>query len=536
MTNFTNASRRGFLALAAASAAGARVSVAADPRRESSAELSTATIPAGRRGGVTRVRMEMEIEGNVNISTNPLVSREIDLQLPLASDAVFDYEERPQWFRRNAPTTGANGGPDHEDGKFMVASRFYHEAGSDSRVNKSITQRRLRSAARATIVDREDLPETIYCRDQYLTREEVDLLRCPVCSLTIDHLLPNGDVAVGQTHYPSLSAIGQALNLTSVQTSDVVLSVKSIRPKIIQFQMRGDVVGTASGVPTRIKTIGKLSYDRDTAMLGWVAMAVHETRDIGVAEPGFDLRATIKMVRQPMPTPVGLPASPDRQIADPSVRRSQTVALLESDALNVSAMMDRRWQSMTDVPGAAVWRMTQNDRSVAQCDLRRLPPLAGGQDWSMDDFVADIRKTLGDQLGVIVSKTRSTTPLGLDVLQVTADGSAGGVGVRWTMLHFIAPPQPQASPVVRTPSQQRVLATFTMQSDQIDAFAGSDEQLAATLQIGTSAASTVIGPAASEPKIPSGLDKSPRGSASLPPQTPKRRVNSASDIQTRDLR
>lgn len=526
MPNLPTADRRRFITLSAA-ILGTTVSGSVNAAEPKSLYPTAIISPTGG-AGICRVRMEMEMEGNVNVATNPLVSREIDLQLPLASDAVFDYEERPQFFRRESGS-----GDGSTPNKYMVAARFYHEAGSDSRLNKSITQRRIRSSARSTIIDRRDLPETIYCRDEYLTREEVDLLRCPISSLTIDTLLPIGEVAVGQTHHPSLTAIGEALNLTSVQTSDVQLTVKSIEDKIVKFEMSGEVVGTASGVPTKIKTIGKLSYDRDTEMVGWVAMAIHETRDIGVSEPGFDLQATMKMVRQPWAKPVGLSAKPDPQLADRRIREARTIALLESDTLNLSAMMDRRWQTMADVPGAAVWRMTQNDRSVAQCDLRSLASLSAGQSWTLDNFIAEIRKTLGDQLQSIVHQAKTTSPAGLEVLSVTATGSAGGVEVRWTMLHFNAPATSKDDELV---AGRRILATFTMQGDQVDEFAGSDEQLAATLQIGTTADAEAVGTSNPEPKIPSGLDKSPRRSASLPSRKPSRRVNSASDISSSDLR
>ena len=37
-----------------------------------------------------RVRVEMEVDGNVNVPKNPLISRKGELKLPIKSDAVFE--------------------------------------------------------------------------------------------------------------------------------------------------------------------------------------------------------------------------------------------------------------------------------------------------------------------------------------------------------------------------------------------------------------------------------------------------------------
>ena len=477
---------------------------------------------------ITRVRMEMEIEGNVDIAKNPLVSREMDMQLPLVSDAVFDYEEQRG---RTGPRRGQTGSSDTRSNVGVIAERFYHQAGSDWRLNKTLTQRRLRTSARRVVVDRRALPETIYCNDEYLTRQEVDLLRCPVSSLMIDALLPAAVTEVGDRHHPDLDSVAETLNLSAAETSDVVLEVTEIAGDRVKFELRGTVVGSAAGVPTEIKTVGKLTFDTQSSLVSWAALALHEKRDIGVCEPGFDLRATVRMVRQSKPRSSRAAGFGSPRVIAPVGRDSRTIARLRSDSLRVSAMMDRRWQSMSDLSGAAVWRMTQNDRSVAQCDLRSLSPLSGGQTWTMQDFISDIRQTLGNQLGDIVDRSQSRSPAGLDVLSVTATGSSGGVPVRWVMLHVVVPPSTASDTESTASAGERLLATFTMDGGQVDEFAGSDDQFIATLQIGDSADDDLLSGEADQPTIPSGLSHSKVRSAGLSPQKQDRRVNSASDVR-----
>ena len=491
-------------------------------------------IDATGGGAATRVRLEMEVNGNVHMADNPLVDREVSLRLPMSSDAVFDYEEQPQISR--------NGDAD----PYLVARRHYHQAGSDATTNRSLRQRRLRRSAASVIVDRQSLPETIYSQDEYLTRSEVDLLRCPLSSLGVDGWMPRGEVRVGQTHRPSLTAVAAGLNLTSVQSSELELQVVDIRPDEVRWKVRGEVEGAAAGVPTKIRAIGKLTYHRDERMVRWAAVALHETRQIGVSEPGFDLTATIKMVRQSRPKPsVRL----DAEVTEPRVKRNRhAAALIESRSVGVAAMMDRRWQTMADAAGRAVWRMSDHDRSVAQCDIRSLPTLPGGRIWTLADFETDIRKTLGQQYRSTLERAEATTPTGLRVMRVTAAGEAGSVPVRWTLLHFAEPIDATGPPSGKNPGgdsgpaeRRRVAVTFTLAADQTDTFAGSDQQLAATLMMSTTEGQSrfdgerpIDGPAGDPTKrdhLPSGLKPATR-TAAKPVRRSDERVKSISDLDS----
>ena len=132
--------------------------------------------------------------------------------------------------------------------------------------------------------------------------------------------------------------------------------------------------------------------------------------------------------------------------------------------------MDRRWRTMKDVPGAAMMRMIEDDRSIAQCDFRPLVDLQPGAQWTLEAFQADVKQTLGEQLSDLIEADQRVSESGLRVLRVTAQGSVEGVPIQWIVLHF------------SDDSGRRVLATFTMEGDHVEVFAGSDMQLASTLR------------------------------------------------------
>ncbi|MFK8112122.1 MAG: hypothetical protein AB8B91_07955 [Rubripirellula sp.] len=420
------------------------------------------------RGGVSlrptpqklmRVRIEMDVKGNVDVPKNPLISREAERQFPITSDAVFDYEER---YRRPA---------DADDSSVVtMAERFYHVAKVESDLNRNQQKTELRDSVRQTMVRRETLPEVIYGVEDYFQRDELDMLRVPVSSIAVDELLPLEAVQEGDRYDISSEAMTSVLNMTSVEANDVVANITSISAEAAKIEFRGHVVGSIEGVPTTVRTVGKLLFDRKMGTCTWLAIGVHETREIGKAEPGFDVAATIKMVRKPMPKAVGLSATPPRLDITGPIPTDRLYVDLSSSQLGISVLMERNWRTMTDVAGTAMMRMIEDDRSIAQCDFRPLSRLKEGAQWTLEALQEEVKRTLGEQLAELVEADQSLSDSGLRVLRVTAQGAVEGVPIRWIIAHF------------SDDSGRRVLATFTMESDQIERFAGADTQLANSLR------------------------------------------------------
>ena len=452
-SHHASSTRRSFL-IATTGAAVAAVS----PGRVEAGEA--VEIQRASNQDLMRVRIEMTVKGNVNVPGDPLVSRQSKVTMPIQSDAVFDYEER---YRR----------PQGADPHSVVTAieRFYHEAHSTSRVNRTDKKLQLRESVKQAQVRRDSLPETVYAVEDYFTNEETQLLRVPVSSAAIDELLPSNAVSVGDTFQPESDSLASVLNLSSIQANEVQAEVTGIDAGTIKFQLKGKVLGAVEGVPTTIELIGKLNFDRKIGCCNWLAIAVHEIREIGKAEPGFDVSATIKMVRQPLPRTVGLPATPAKMAIETAIPEDRLYVDLRSERVGVSAVMDRRWRMMSDLTGSSVMRMIDNDRSIAQCNLKSLASLAPGKQWTLEAFQADVRQTIGKDLTQLIEADQRVSATGLRVLRVVAHGDVEGVPIQWVMLHF------------SDDSGRRVSATFTMSGDMINSFAGADLQLADSLRL-----------------------------------------------------
>ena len=407
-----------------------------------------------------RVRMEVEVKGNVNLAKDPMVPDSPKQVLPVTAEMKLDYEER---YLRPAGAT--------KDSEIIAAERHFVEATGESKLNHSTTQTKLRDSLTSVIARREELPEAIYSNDDYLTLDEVDLLRTPIASTAIDRLIPTSAMREGQKIAVSTQTLASVLNLTAVAGSDVQMELISSDSKQAKLQMRGKLDGSVAGVPTEIRILGKLTVDRSSNCVTWAAIAMHETREIGKAEPGFDVTATIRMIRKPLTRAQGLPRSSPSIDFNSKPPRERLLMTVASDSVGVSVLMDRRWKVMKDAPGEAILRMIENDRSIAQLNLRPLPRLGEGEQWTLAAFEQDVRRTLGDRFNELLQSEEKLSESGLRTLRVVASGQVQGLPIQWIMIHF------------SDDDRHRVVATFTMDGQSVPQLEGSDVQLAASMRL-----------------------------------------------------
>ena len=453
-TQDSAANRRSFLAASIALAV-APVATLADAALVST---NSASVVADRHD-LMRVRIEIELNGNVKVPDNALSSREARQSLPIVSQATLDYEER---MLRPADAD--------ESSEIVASQRYYHTASSKSVLNKTSTAQELRPSMRHAIVRRESLPETIYSTENFFTHGELSLLKSPVSSVSVNRFLPAESVSEGDRYEIGTDALCSVLNLTSVDSGKVDSLVAEVSEESVRFKLEGEIEGSVDGVNTRLRLLGKMTFDRTLKTCTWLALAIHETREISRAEPGFDISATIRMVRRPMPAPVALPAEAATVDFDQDIPAGRMYVELQSRQLQVGTMMDRRWRMIGDAPGSAVMRMIDNDISIAQCNLRPLVKLPEGKQWTLEAFESEVRQSLGDQLGQLIEGDQRVSGQGLRVLRIVADGETQGVPIRWIMMHF------------SDDEGRRVQATFTMSGDKVESFAGNDAQFADSLR------------------------------------------------------
>lgn len=431
-------SRAGLLFAADADSLREAVSLVADPTKS-----------------LFRVRVEMEVEGNVNVPVNALISKEKSTQIPLKGKSVLDWEERVLGFA--------------DDRTVQAAERYYHEAHSDGTSGKTSRRTELRKESQYLMVRRNESKWVTYSPDSYLSGQELELLELPANSLAIDGMLPATDVLQGDTYKPDKEVLAKLLSLAAVNETDVTGEVNELSGSIAKIHLKGKVQGSVAGVPTVIDLVGKMVFDREAMCCNWLALAVREQRDIGKSEPGFDVSATIKMIRKPIDVPARLSAIP-KSLPTGDIAAERLYCELSSSAVGYAALMDRRWKIMADAPGASMMRMIENDRGIAQCDIRPAGKMAAGTQLTLAAFVADVKQSLGKRLGQMLESREEVNDFGLRVLRATAQGMVEGVPVQWVFTHF------------SDDAGRRLLATMTVGGTDLETFAGSEVQLAASLR------------------------------------------------------
>ncbi len=423
---------------AAETPAGERVRLVADPARD-----------------LFRVRVEMEIDGNIHVPRNALVSQEAAAQVPVKSKALLDWEERLQ----------GRG----DDGTCQAAARYYFEGSSSGTVGNKPQSLALRSESQRVNVQQEGDHCLYYSPDAYLAGQEIDLLRIPANSLAIDALLPGDAVAVGDEYQPPADVLAKLLALAAVQESTVTGEVVSLDPKSARVHFKGRIAGAVSGVPTSIDLVGKLLFDREQKACTWLALALREQREIGKSEPGFAISGTVRMIRKPLDKATRLSDQAVASLQSP-VPAQRLLTELVSPNTGFSVLMDRRWKIMSDSQGASMMRMVDADTGIAQANFRTLSKLAAGSQLTLEAFVQECQLSMGDRTVDLLQSQEEVNVAGLRVMRCSFQGLVQEVPVQWVMLQF------------SDDSGRRLQATFTVSNDHLETFAGSEEQLASALR------------------------------------------------------
>lgn len=401
-------------------------------------------------GGLYRVRMEISVDGNINIPKDPLLSKKLERSLPLTAKSVIDFEERLTRDSNEKPAAGR---------------RYYYTAESDVKLGDASQSKELRKEAKRVIAHLGEGPAVLYGEKEFLTHDELELLQDPICSLGIDGLLPTSAVKPGDKWEPSSESLATVLNLDGVVKSTVEGQVLEIDAASVKMLLKGSVNAAIQGVPSVIDLAGKMTFDQKSKSVTWLAIAIREKREIGLAKPGFEVSATVKLIRQALDSPNAVRDTTPIDISKP-VPPEKLLVQFKNDEGNFSMFLDRDWQTLNSTKGLSTLRMVVNDAAIAQCDVRELPKMKPGEQLTIEAFQAEIEKSLGDKFSEFLESEVGLNGTGLRTLRTVAAGVVQELPVQWVFLHF------------SDDYGRRVAATFTVEAKNVEAFGGADAQLA----------------------------------------------------------
>jgi hypothetical protein len=345
------------------------------------------------------------------------------------------------------------------------ASAQAHIAYSEGSVEPKLREDRSIVAVATTVKDRKNQPRPIvFSPLGPLTRDELELIDVPACSLLIDALLPNRGIAVGSSWQLTCPQLAVLLGLDHVKKSDLTCTLDRVEDNSAVVHIKGDVSGTAGGVDSKIRLAAKYSFDTQRKRIGWFAMSLNEQRSSGYSHPGSKVTARVQMATAPL---AGIPELDDKVLADLALEPSNALQLLEFISLEggFQLLSERNWQLITDRKDVTVLRLVEHGDLVAQCNFSSLPDLPENKDFGMREFQADVKRALEENMANFVGASESTIDGKIRALRVVAAGEASDVPIQWIYYHLM------------DQQGRRASCVFTLEADLAERFAAADQPL-----------------------------------------------------------
>jgi hypothetical protein len=378
-------------------------------------------------------------------------------ELPTSVNTTLRYDEC-----RFAPSTGA---------RPTRSARYYDQAEVVIKVDNDGQTQKLADERRLIVVANPGGRLLMSSPGGPLLREELDMIDAFRDSLIVDGLLPTQPVAEGETWNNDAAVLAGLLSLDSVANCDVQSVLDKFNADFAISRMEGSVVGTFDGAATEMEVKGVYMFDRKLGRVTKLNLAVKEKRAIGGATRGLEGVAKLKMSIRPIATSEHL--SPDALAPLRTQTASPAADAIQFDGAQQGFRLlhDRKWFVTNKERETTTLRRVEQDDVVAQCTIASLPPKSAGRQTTLDEFIQDIRVTLKDSFGQLVSSRQWTNSHGHHCLEAVVRGKADDVPVEW---HYY---------MVAPESGNRVSVAFTIDGEMVDRLASADRSLVNALEL-----------------------------------------------------
>ncbi len=415
---------------------------------DESARKGTSALKGDR---FTRVKSVVEIKGTVEIKVAKAGTAS---KTPIESTTNLEYEEAVR---------------SRSDSSERFAVQLYSQAESANDVQKYVTTTKLRDECKTIVKLIDSKSRSIQCLDNPLTASERDLVQGPISSIFLDSLRPSSAIKIGDQWQVKGSALSNLLNLAKVTAGELKVTLVDADSKMGQLEFLGEVEGEVHDVKTSMTIEGKGRLDRSTGMISWVAVSMQEKRQVGESEPGFDVTARIRILRESIENltqTIDLDSLQKRAEADQSSELTRVLSRLGA----YQFVADRGWTLYSDSGVDASLRWVQKNYTFAQCTITNLTDTEPGQQLSIDGYQRDIQKSMGNQLGQMLEATEKITATGLRMMRVVSVGTVNQVPMQW--IHIL----------VSNDAGRHLSLVFTMNAASADRFDSQDLQIADTLE------------------------------------------------------
>lgn len=337
--------------------------------------------------------------------------------MKMSVDCNFSYDERTL----EAPTASVDR---------LRSARYYDKLDAVITVEDEAIKPVLRPQRRLIGVEIAPPKTTLFSPHGMLTRDELDLIDVLANSLLLDRLLPEKEVAVGESWKHPDELVVALLGLDAARECEVQSVLKEVTETVARMELSGNVKGALGGVSTEIELKAKYRFDLKTKRIDWLGLLVKELRSIGHVKRGLDTVARFQIEISPG---AAAPQLTDAALAALSLKPTVGLSQLthESAERDWQFTHDRSWYVIGNHRDLTVLRRVDRGELIAQCNVSVLPKSAPGKQLSLNQFQADVQKALGKSFGEFVQAGQWASEANYRVYRVAVRGEVSQLPIHW---------------------------------------------------------------------------------------------------------
>ena len=400
-------------------------------------------------GSTDMVEVLLEMAG----STKPITPDGKEVIGPVKVVAGFRYEEQVLGFQTKGPLA-------------LKSVREYTLAKAKMNFGESQQAPDLDSNHRIVVCEITDKGTELFSPQGPLKGEQLLLIEgIPVNTLSLDLLLPNKPVKVGDSWKIPDSALQSFLNVDGVSQHTLEATLTSVADDLAMIEIVGDSQGAYLGALSEMTIQAKYQFDIRAKRVNWVGMLLEEKRSIGVVGPGLDIKARLQVKISPLNEPNNL--TPEF-LKEFDLKKNDVVSQLRyEDGKGAWRFQHpRSWYMLPDEPNKTMLRMLDKGELVAQCNIVSMPKIDPKYPTQLKKFADDLAKGLEKNSANVVSADESTNFAGYNELRVILDGSVdGGLPLRWVYY------------LLTDKEGYQTIVVFVIEAEHLEQFGDSDDKI-----------------------------------------------------------
>jgi hypothetical protein len=415
--------------------------------------LLKAELPAGTTSHVT---VKLESGGDLLMPTE----KEGTKTLPMKLLCNLDYHEQlVDWSPE--PTAVAR------------AIRRYDSAIAKVEIEDKVTNRSLIEDRKLILAEVRDGLSIVTGGDVNLTREQVDMVNQVANTLAIDRLLPDKEVAEGESWQHDAETMQAILGMDHVGVCDVSSVVTAESDRQVQIRLAGTVHGTVDGTPTERELRAAYLFHLDQKRIVRFNLAIKEVWKSSEIVPGLDVVTKAFVSIDPETKELDVPAKV-KQTAERVNQPLSRTLVYESPTKNFRFNYADTWYLTAEDRDRLSFRYLDNHEITANCIVSVLPSRSAGRHTPLEQFERDVRTLIGEQLETVSQSTEWDTKQGQHCLGVIAEGQVKEIPMQWR--HYL----------VAADDCPRLSLAVSLERERVSTFADADRPIIESIELSPS--------------------------------------------------